>query len=253
MPRRHLQKQINSSRTLSIDIGGSAVKAIVLDQRGQPLTERERIETPRPATPRAILRVIGRLARNQNTFARISVGFPGVVRNGVTETAPNLHSTWNGFALAKALAKRLKRPVRVANDADVQGFGAVAGRGVELVLTLGTGLGSALFVNGRLVPNLELAHHPFRRGKTYEDQLGNAALKKVGKARWNKRVRKALRALEGAFNYDVVYVGGGNAKKISGKLPSNAKIVSNVAGLLGGIALWRAEGGAGQRPVPNSR
>lgn len=239
MNRKRSQTKSDDTRTLSVDIGGTGIKAIILNDQGDALTERGRIETPRPATPRAILRVIDRLAA-QGPFDRISVGFPGVVRNGVTKTAPNLDEGWQNFALAKELGKRFKRPVRVANDADVQGFGAIDGHGVELVLTLGTGLGSALFADGTLVPNLELAHHRFRRGKTYEEQLGNAALKKAGKGRWNKRLRRALRTLERLFSYDRVYLGGGNAKKITGALPPKTKTVPNIAGLLGGIALWRA-------------
>lgn len=245
MNRRRSQAASDGMRTLSVDIGGSGIKAIILDGQGKALTERGRIETPRPATPAAILRVIDRLASAQGPFDRVSVGFPGVVRNGVTQTAPNLDGGWENFALAKELGKRLERPVRVANDADVQGFGAINGHGVELVLTLGTGLGSALFVDGTLVPNLELGHHPFRRGETYEEQLGNAALKKAGKRRWNKRLRKALRALEDLFSYDRVYLGGGNAKKITGPLPPRTKTVPNIAGLLGGIALWRTNSGGG--------
>lgn len=243
MSRKRSRAASEDTRTLSVDIGGTGIKAIILNAKGEALTERGRIETPRPATPTAILRVIERLAGAQGPFDRVSVGFPGVVRNGVTETAANLDGGWENFTLAKELGKRLKRPVRVANDADVQGFGAINGHGVELVLTLGTGLGSALFVDGTLVPNLELAHHAFRRGKTYEEQLGNVALKKVGKRRWNRRLRKALSALEDLFSYDRVYLGGGNAKKITGTLPPRTKTVPNIAGLLGGIALWRSNAG----------
>ncbi len=235
----------HGTRTLAVDIGGSAVKAMLLDEKGTALTERHRIETPRPATPAAVLSVIEQLAKDIGPFDRVSVGFPGVVRQGVTETAPNLDGGWKNFPLAARLSKSLKRPVRAANDADVQGLGAIQGRGVELVLTLGTGMGSALFVDGRLVPNLEMPHHVFRQGETYEEQLGNAALKKVGKKQWNKRLRKALRSLEHLFNYDAVYLGGGNAKKLSGNLPKNAKIVSNLAGLYGGIALWQDNGAPG--------
>ncbi len=251
MNRKRSQATLDDTRTLSVDIGGTGIKAIILNDQGDALTERGRVETPRPATPRAILRVIDRLAA-QGPFDRISVGFPGVVRNGVTKTAPNLDEGWQNFALAKELGKRFKRPVRVANDADVQGFGAIDGHGVELVLTLGTGLGSALFVDGTLVPNLELAHHRFRRGKTYEEQLGNAALKKAGKGRWNKRLRRALRTLELLFSYDRVYLGGGNAKKITGALPPKTKTVANIAGLLGGIALWRANS-SGEKAVKRQR
>ncbi|MBI3665828.1 MAG: ROK family protein [Acidobacteria bacterium] len=229
----------DSKRTLAVDIGGTGIKVMVLDENGRPLTERSRVGTPQPATPSAVLGAIVGLVKKQDAFSRASVGFPGVVRNGITETAPNLNPAWKGFNLAQTLSRRLGKPVRVANDADVQGFGAITGRGVELVVTLGTGLGSALFVNGRLVPNLEVAHHAFRKGKTYEENLGNAALKKAGKKKWNKTLRRAILELERLFNYDFLFIGGGNAKKIAGGLPTNVKVVSNVAGLLGGIALWR--------------
>ena len=99
--------------------------------------------------------------------------------------------------------------------------------------------GSALFVDGKLVPNLEAAHHPFRKGQTYEENLGRAALDKAGKKKWRRRVVQAIASLEHLFNYDTLYIGGGNAKKIKVDLPPNVKLVPNVAGLLGGIALWR--------------
>jgi polyphosphate glucokinase len=162
-----------------------------------------------------------------------------VVRGGVTETAPNLHKQWYGFDLADKLESKLGKPVRVANDADVQGYGAISGHGVEVVVTLGTGFGSALFVDGKLVPNLEVPHHPFMGGKTYEEMLGNLARKKVGNRKWNRRLDKAVKTLDALFNYDHLYIGGGNAKKVTFKLPLNVRIIPNVAGLLGGIALWR--------------
>src|ERR671918_646721 len=225
-------------RTLVVDIGGSGIKALVLDSAGRPLTARRRINTPSRPTPAAVLKVLRRLAAKNGKFDRVSVGFPGVVRGGVTETAPNLDKSWYGFDFADKLKSKLGKPVRVANDADVQGFGAISGHGVELVVTLGTGFGSALFVDGKLVPNLEVAHHPFLRGKTYEDLLGNAARKKVGNKKWNRRLGQAIEALRHLFNYDYLYIGGGNAKKVTLKIPQNVRLVSNVAGLLGGIALW---------------
>lgn len=231
--------QDKSIRTLAVDIGGSGIKVIVLDTDGNPQTERSRMETPHPAKPDAVIAVIIELAAAQGDFDRVSVGFPGVVRNGVTETAANLTPDWVGFDLATVLSHHWGKPVRVANDADIQGFGAISGYGVELVITLGTGLGSALFLSGNLVPNLELAHHDFRHSKTYEEQLGRAALDKVGKEKWNERLEKAIASLQSLFNYDYLYIGGGNAKKVALNLPSNAKIISNETGLLGGIALWR--------------
>jgi polyphosphate glucokinase len=231
--------QPRAIRTLAVDIGGTGIKALVLSATGKPLTERSRVKTPRPATPGAVVNTIVGLANEQGKFDRVSVGFPGVVCHGVIFTAPNLDGKWRRFRMADVLAKKLGKPVRIANDADVQGFGAIRGDGVELVVTLGTGFGSALFVDGKLVPNLELAHHPFQKDQTYEEKLGDAARKKIGKKKWNKRLVKAIATLEHAFNYDHLYLGGGNAKKIIVKLPPNTKIVENVAGLLGGIALWR--------------
>lgn len=226
-------------RTLAVDIGGSGIKAIILDEDGQPLTERSRVDTPNPPVPEVVMDAIATLASSQGEFDRVSVGFPGVVRSGVTKTAVNLSPNWIGFDLATALCDRLKTPVAVVNDADMQGLGAISGSGVELTITLGTGFGSALFVEGLLVPNLELGHHQFRKGETYEEQLGRAALDKIGEKKWNSRLEKAIASLQNLFNYDYLYIGGGEAKKVTLNLPPNVKIVPNVTGLLGGIALWR--------------
>lgn len=226
-------------KTLSIDIGGSGVKLLVLDEKGEPLTDRARVDTPQPPIPEKILAAIVELAATQGEFDRVSVGFPGVVRNGVTYTAANLDPAWIQFDLAGALTEQLGKPVRAANDADIQGLGAISGQGVELVLTLGTGLGSALFVEGKLVPNLEMGHHPFRKGETYEEQLGRTALEEIGKQRWNRRLEKAIAQLERLFNFDRLYLGGGEARKVSLDLSDKVSIVPNVLGLLGGIALWR--------------
>jgi polyphosphate glucokinase len=226
-------------RTLAIDIGGTGLKMLVLDEAGDALTDRGRIETPRPATPAAVLDALVALSAEQGVFDRVSCGFPGVVTEGVVYNAPNLDDGWPGFALAEALATRLGKPTRVANDADVQGYGAVQGKGVELVITLGTGLGSALFVDGVLIPNLELGHHPFRDGKTYEQELGSLGLKAGSKKAWRKRVHEAIGCLERLFNYRTLFIGGGNAKKLKDDLPDNVTVVDNRAGLLGGIALWR--------------
>ena len=226
------------TRTLVIDIGGTGIKAIILDARGEPMTERVRVATPRPATPGRVLAAIAKLIEPLGAFDRVSVGFPGVVVEGVTKTAPNLHKAWTGFRLAQVLQQKTKKPVRVLNDAGVQGYGAIEGRGVEMVLTLGTGMGCSLFVDGTYVPNLELAHHPFRDGETYEDWVGDAAYEKHGKKKWNKRVRDVLEQVFPIWNPRRIYLGGGNAKHIEQKLPAYVKLVPNVAGLLGGIALW---------------
>jgi polyphosphate glucokinase len=228
-----------STRTLSVDIGGSGVKVMILDASGNPLTERLRVDTLQPPIPVAILNAIAQLALSVGECDRISVGFPGVVRNGVIETAANLHPDWIRFDLARELSQQLQKPVRVINDADMQGLGTIAGIGVELVITLGTGFGSALFVDGKLVPNLEMGHHRFRKGETYEQQLGRFTLEKIGEQKWNQRLQKAISSLQHLFNYDILYIGGGEAKLVNIELPANVKIVSNLNGLLGGITLWR--------------
>ncbi len=225
-------------RTLSIDIGGSGLKMMVLNDVGEPITDRLRRKTPDTPTPTAVIDELLAMTQECGEFERISCGFPGVVVAGVVKTAVNLTDDWINFDLASALSAHLEKPVRVANDADIQGLGAVEGRGVELVLTLGTGIGSALFVDGRLVPNLEFGHHPFEKGKTYEERLGEAELKRKGDEKWNERLQRAISILNAIFNYRMLYLGGGNAKKISFELPANVQIVPNITGILGGIRLW---------------
>jgi polyphosphate glucokinase len=224
--------------TLSVDIGGSGIKAMLLSPAGKPLSERERIDTPAIPTPRAVLRVLDQLYARLPNFDRVSVGFPGVVKRGITYIAANLHPRWANFPLERELQKRWRKPVRVANDAAVQGYGAVKGRGVELVLTFGTGMGSSLFTDGKLCPGLELGHHPWKK-KTYEDYLGRRGLDKYGKKLWNKLLQEAIAQTAATFNWDHLYLGGGNTKKIDFKLPADVSIVSNEDGILGGVALWR--------------
>lgn len=228
-------------RTLAIDIGGSGLKMMTLGPDGRPLGNRDRQPTPRPATPRSVLAVLSRMVAGQPGFDRVAAGFPGVVENGVTRTAVNLHPEWIGTDLAAALSEMTAQPARVANDADVQGLAVIEGVGVELVLTLGTGLGSGLYVDGGLVPNLEIAHHVFRKSRTYEQYLGKVALKRQGARKWRRRLLEAVGLLHRTFNYRRLYIGGGNARKARKDgfdLPANVEIVSNVAGLLGCIRLW---------------
>lgn len=234
----NVKPQAAEPRTLAVDVGGTGIKVLVLDQSGEVLGQRDRAPTPRPALPEAVIETIAQLAANHQ-YDRVAVGFPGVVRQGVTFTAPNLHPEWHYYPFAKKLAERLGKPVRVANDADVQGFGAISGEGLEMVLTLGTGMGSALFVDGILVPNLELAHHPFEEGKTYEQWLGQASLEEIGQEKWLSWLHKAIGQIRHTFNFDVLYLGGGNARLLDPvHMPADVKVVQNIAGLLGGIALW---------------
>ncbi len=212
---------------------------MVLDAAGEPVSERIRIKTPRPAEPQAVIDTVCAVARSQPGFDRVAVGFPGVVESGVVKTAPNLDGDWCDVPLAEALAQALDRPCRVANDADVQGYAVIEGIGVELVLTLGTGLGAALFTAGHLAPNLELGHHPFKSSQSYEDYVGEAARLEVGNERWSQRVREVITQVLPVWNPRNVYVGGGNAKHLTRSLPPGVQIVPNVAGILGGFHLWR--------------
>ncbi len=164
--------------TLTIDIGGTGIKMITVDHQGKPTSERLRELTPDPATPDALLALIGAMLEVQPTFDRVSVGFPGVVVRGVTKSAPNL----------------------------------------------------------------ELAHHPFEKGKTYEQRLGDAALDRAGKKRWRQRVARMVRLLDRVFNADLLHIGGGNARKLrAADLPGSVRVFDNVEGMTGGVRLWQVE------------
>jgi polyphosphate glucokinase len=228
-------------KTLAIDIGGSHLKASVLNEDGTPMADRVRVVTPVGAPPDNFVDAVAVLVEQLPPYDRISVGFPGVVRHGTVLIAPpNLgNAEWAGFKLAAALADKLGKPVKVINDAEMQGLAVIKGQGVEMVITLGTGFGSALFVDGRRGAHLELAHHPFRKGDTYDGHLGNAARKHVGTKKWNKRVKKAIKTVRILTNFDHLYIGGGNAKKVALELEPDVSIVSNEAGIAGGLAVWR--------------
>jgi len=245
--------------TLAIDIGGTGLKASVLDATGAMVAQRVRIATRYPMPPTGDCGMVPTLAKLVAPLPeadRVSAGFPGMVRSGLVLSAPHfttrkgpgspvdpeLLEAWSRFDLAGALAEALGKPTKVANDADVQGAAVVLGVGLELVITLGTGFGTAVFMNGNLLPHLELAHHQFRKGETYNEQLGEAARKDIGDHRWNRRVRKAIDALDALMFFDHLYVGGGNARRVVrddlGDLLPRTTVVDNAAGILGGIKLW---------------
>lgn len=227
--------------TLAIDIGGSHIKASVLDAAGKMRAPEARLATPEDPTPPAVLDVIAAVARELPSYDRVSAGFPGYVHGGRVHTAPNLGAEgWDDFPLAQALAERLRKPARVLNDADVQGLGAIGGQGLECVLTLGTGVGSAFFKNGCLLPHLELGQHPIWKRKTYDQYLGNSTLKKKGREKWNRRLERAISIVHRLVNYDTLYLGGGNTDAIDFELPANVKLASNLCGITGGIKLWDA-------------
>jgi len=241
-----------SNRTLSIDIGGTGLKASVLDASGHMEHERVRVDTPYPLAPDRLTTALLTLIEPLPPFDRVSAGFPGMVRQGKVLTAPHFVSpkgpegkpspelvrAWSGFDLQSALATALGKPVRVANDADMQGAAVVKGEGLELVATLGTGVGTAVFWHGQVTPHLELAHHPFRHDETYNEQLGDAARKRIGGKKWNQRVRLMIDVLHGLVYFDHLYIGGGNSVHVTGDLGADVSLVDNNAGVLGGIRLW---------------
>src|ERR1700722_20363940 len=239
--------------TLAIDIGGTGLKASVLDSTGAMVAERVKIPTTYPLPPDKLVSNLAGLVRPLPAFDRISVGFPGMIREGHVLTAPHfvlksgpgsdvdqaLVSKWADYPLANALSQQLGKPTKVANDADLQGAAVISGHGFELVLTLGTGFGTGLFYDGHLLPHMEFAHMAFRKGETYNDQLGERARKDIGDERWNKRVMKAIDALRSLMFFDRCWIGGGNAKRLeTDKLADDTTIVDNTAGILGGIKLW---------------
>lgn len=229
-------------KILAIDIGGSRIKATILDMEATILMDYVRAQTPPAASPDQVLQVIAELTKDFKEYTKVSVGFPGYVKKGIVYTAVNLSTEkWDGFDLKKALSKVLKKPVRVINDADMQGLGIAKGKGLEMVVTLGTGFGTALLMDGILLPHLEVAHHPLSKERDYDQYIGKKALEEVGIERWNKRMKKVIEVLKTVFNYDHLYISGGNAKKITFKLEDNISIVSNVDGIKGGARLWQED------------
>lgn len=225
--------------TLAIDIGGSGLKAAVLDANGKMVAKRVRVDTPQPCDPELLIDALERLVAPLPETQRVSVGFPGLVRHGRIVTAPNLGTeAFAGMDLRAVLEARLEKPVRVVNDADMQGLGACSGVGVEMVVTLGTGFGTALLSDGRLQTHLEIAHQPFKKSRTYDQLLGEHGRKKAGNKRWKKLVLQALANLRALVGFDRIYVGGGNAERLDCELPEDVELVDNRAGLLGGIKLW---------------
>jgi polyphosphate glucokinase len=233
------QSRPSPAKTLCIDIGGSHLKAAVVLPDGVMVGDEVRIVTPVTSGPPMMVEAIAGFVAPLGAFDRVAVGFPGAVRAGVVQTAPNIKGMgWHNFPLQDALRDRLGKPVRLANDATVQGLGVIKGEGVECTITFGTGMGFALFDEGVPGPHLELSQHPARNKKTYDQYVGRAEHDRIGLKRWNLRVRRVIEQVKVLVNYDVLYIGGGNAKHISFVVPPDVKIVSNTSGITGGIKLW---------------
>ena len=233
-------KNEHNNNILSIDVGGTSIKACILNPDGDPLSEFKKVPTPEDATPEVVIRCIKELALSlADDFDKISIGFPGYVKFGKVETAPNLaKNKWTGVDLAQQVSDLFNKPVRLINDADQQALGIVSGKGFEIVLTVGTGFGTALVFDGELLPHLELAHLPITKNKDYDDYIGTAAFDKIGEKKWNERLQRIIEIYKTVFNYDTLYIGGGNSKHISFELDHNIKLVTNKDGIKGGAKLW---------------
>ena len=239
-------------RTLGIDCGGSGIKGSVLDAEGGLLAERVRIKTPDPLPPERFIGVLLEIAAQLPEFDRVTVGLPGMIRHGVvivTPHYPNLHgpytrkdpeldAAWRHWDATAALEEAFGKPVRVLNDAEVQGAAVIQRTGLEVVFTLGTGLGCAVYDDGRLAPHLELSHAPVRKDFTYDTWMGKAQLKRLGPRKWSRRILATVDGMRPVFRWDHLYVGGGNAKHLMVDLGNDVTIVPNVAGILGGVRVW---------------
>lgn len=214
-------------RVLVIDVGGSHVKTRVSNHRDMRQFESGPTLTPRRMVSR-VLRLTGDVK-----YDVVSIGYPGVVVHGKIVTEPfNLGRGWVGFDFRKAFG----RPTLLMNDAAMQAIGSYEG-GRMLFLGLGTGLGSALIVDGTVAP-MELAHLPYKRGRSFEDYLGDRGRRRLGAKKWRRVVADVVAQLSKALEADYVVIGGGNARKLK-KLPSNARLGNNDFAFLGGFRVWR--------------
>ena len=237
-----MKASAEKKQILTIDIGGTHIKATILNEAGELQMEYKKVPTPDKATPTAVLDAIKGLVKDFPAYTHVSAGFPGSVRNGVVYTAPKLgNPDWKMIDLGQQLSNTLDKPTRLVNDADQLGLGVASGKGFELVVTLGTGFGTALLMDGYLLPHLELAHHPVSKDRDYDEYVGKKALDKEGKEKWNNRIGKVIEVLKVVFNYDRLYLGGGNADQVDIKLDKNIIVVTNKDGIKGGAKLWQLE------------
>ena len=245
----------NIENILAIDVGGTGLKAAIIDANGNMRTERVRVATPHPCPPELLVDTLATLVDpllDQYPSTHVSIGFPGFVRNNHVLTAPQLGPKgWNDVPLAQMLGERLSiASVRMINDAEMQGLAAIEGEGLEFVMTLGTGVGTAMFRDGELMPHLELAHHPVSKKHAYDEYIGDAARSKAGNKRWNARVEKIIGILDSLVHYDKLWIGGGNAARLTFDLPPNVATVSNDRGIEGGARLWHPRSVRETRQLP---
>jgi polyphosphate glucokinase len=242
--------------TLAIDCGGGGIKASVLDEAGTMRAHPIRVPTPYPLTTELFVQTLVDLAAQLPKADRATVGMPGMIRHGVvittphyitksgprTRVLPELVVQWEGFDVKAALETALGIPTRVLNDAEVHAAGVIAGQGLELVLTLGTGLGCAIYDGGHLAPHLEMSQAPERWGLSYDTYIGEHERRRLGDALWSRRIARVVDGLRPVFMWDRLYIGGGNSRHITpivlAKLGDDVVIVPNTAAMVGGARAW---------------
>lgn len=245
--------------TLAIDCGGGGIKASVLDDAGTMRAQPTRVPTPYPLTTALFVETLVDVAAMLPKAERATVGLPGMVRHGVvvstphyvtkagprTRVLPELVEQWSGFDAQRALSEAFGIPTRVLNDAEVHGAGVIAGAGLEVVMTLGTGLGFAVFDGNRLAPHMEMSQAPVRWGLSYDTYIGEHERRRLGDALWSRRVAKVVEGLRPVFLWDRLYLGGGNSRHVTPavvtRLGDDVVIVPNSAALVGGARVWQLQ------------
>ncbi|WP_185933820.1 ROK family protein [Actinobaculum suis] len=255
-------------RTLAVDCGGGGIKTTLLDAGGFQIGPAHRTEVIYPFSPEALLEIIASdtdflaqvpgLGREPGIplYDRITVGMPGMIRHGKviytphyirrsgphTRIDPENEAAWNGLDIQAALEERFGVPALVINDSEVAAAGVISGEGLEVVLTFGTGLGSAIVDNGVLAPHLEISHAQMRWGLTYDDVVGEIERIRLGDAAWSRRVLRAVDSLFPVIRWDKLYIGGGNAARITptvrARFDSRVTFIPNAAGMNGGVRAW---------------
>lgn len=245
-----------SVKTLCVDCGGGGIKASVFDQLGNQYGQALRTPTPYPLPPQLLIETILELAERLPAFDRVTVGMPGMIRHGRvvatphyitkdgprSKVLPDLVVKWAGFNMQESLQQTLEVPILVLNDAEVAGAGVITGTGLEMIITLGTGLGNAVFDNGVLAPHQEISQGFIRWGLTFDDYIGEHERLRLGDAHWSRRVRRIVESLRPVYMWDRLYLGGGNGVRITNanrqKLGEEIVIVPNSAGTYGGVRAW---------------
>jgi len=242
--------------TLAVDCGGTGIKASVFDKNGKVLIDFPYLKTPYPLSPNLLTDIIKNFVFADSRINRVTVGLPGMIRSGKivfiphyinkrgprTALDPHLKKAWHGFDLQSTLEKKLKLPILVLNDAEVHAAAVVTGDGLETVLTFGTGLGCAMFNDGKIAPHLELSHATIRYGKTIDAWIGEISRRRMGNQLWSRRVKALIEELYPMILWDKLYIGGGNAQRISRSALKSfdykVKIIPNSAGVAGGVKAW---------------